>query len=443
MIYGYIGDELFRTAPTIEVGESSLPPVCYLDDTIENYFETRLTVTDVRETRINPAYTGKIRLYMDASKLAEDHIFTKLTEEERNLLFEIIEKIYTAEDTSLAVLEEELTTDPRYSVVYIQESLRLGTRFTGTGIPADGIGPKTMRDYIQFEIALGSGTEQFKFWMSRVTFASDYPLSTISEVVMPCNAATLLNPGQVSNTVDAIIQSTTISLGMLDPKVVTGDHSGVLVYNTKYIINSNTVKMMPFGILYKGAKPSTLEIRKAIREKILSYGLATKEVWEAILPDLFVTGQFYVIPIWPNTTVRPDRVMYPSALKLKSIETLLPTMFPNVDPDFLTRNWTIVTCAASEIFLIFIADPLNESAFDFLALHPTYQFYPPSDAKNAYMEQKTREFALKLSRCMGVLLGETLLDEFAENVFDGRTYLSFVSTGIEYHVLNKSSYPTL
>jgi hypothetical protein len=57
------------------------------------------------------------------------------------------------------------------------------------------------------------------------------------------------------------------------------------------------------------------------------------------------------------------------------------------------------------------------------------------------MEQKTREFSLRLNRCMGVLMGENVLDEFVENIFDDRTYLSFVSGGIEYHVLTKDSYP--
>lgn len=441
MIYGFIGDTLFKQFSAVESGDAGLPPVCYLDDTIENYFEQRLTVTDTRETRLNPDLKGTIRLYFDAAKLGEDHLFLHLPEEERHLLFKLVEKLYTAESTALEVLEEDLTTDPQYSVVYIRESLRLGTKFTGTGLAADVLGPKTMRDYIQFEINLSVGRVEFKLWMSRVMFAADYPLSTISRVAFPCEAGILLNPGKVATVVDAVIQSTKFSFISLEDEVRLGDHSGLLVYETKYVINSNTIKMMPFGILYKGAKPGTLEIRKAIRDKLLSTGLADKSVWENILPDLFVVGQFFIAPIWNNTVVRPERSIFPSILKLASIGNVYKSLFPNFDPEYIADKQEMLTCAHSEIFLLCLADPSNETAFSIRALHPTYQLHSPQNSNYNYMEQKTREFSLRLNRCMGVLMGENVLDEFVENIFDDRTYLSFVSGGIEYHVLTKDSYP--
>lgn len=440
MIYGFIGDAMFKPTAINEQGETLFPPVCFLDDTIENYFEERLTVSDTRSERISPQYTGKIWIYTDASKLPEDNFFEELTTESRNILFGLIETLYMSEGLTQAQLEETLRTDPIYGLVYTQESLRLGTISVGTGVDESSPAPKTMLDSIEFEISLPEGTEKFKLWMNRSEFAKSYPLSTISKVALPCDNTILLNPSKVTTVVDALIQSTAFSFEELASDIATEDHSGLLVYTTKYVVSSTSVKLMPFGILYKGAKPTSLEIRKAIRDKLLSYGTATKEVWENLLPDLFVTGQYFIVPIWDNTVVRPERIMYPSIIKMKTIFDKLETLYPNMDATFIHDKQELLTCAKSEIFLLSIPDPLNESSFSILEQHPTYQFHDPLDPLHSNMELKTKEFSIRLNRCMSILFGETVLEEFVTNTIDGRKYLSFVSSGIEYHVLSEEGY---
>jgi len=442
MIYGFLTDTMFKQVSYLEYGNTNIPPVCYLDSTIENYFNSILLVTDHRSVRNVPEYDGTIRVVVDADKLPEGHIFSALDYPDLEKVFSLFEKVYTAGTMTVENIEEDLISDPEYSQFYVPGTLRLGRTYVNTGLPVDHVAPDQMVDCFSLEVVFGEVTTAFKLWMNREKFAADYPLSTISKVILPCDHSYLLNPSKFANVVETIIKSNEFSFSELDSNITTSDHSGLLSYKTKYNVSSSSVKMMPFGILYKGATPSSLDIRQAIREKLLGYGTAPAEVWEALFPDLFVTGQFFIVPVWDNVSVRTDRTMFPSIVNIKKIGTLLTGLFPDLLVDFVEDHQEVFTCAQSEIFLLSIPDPLNATQFSLLTVHPTYQFYSPQNQTHAYMEPKSKDFSIRLNRCMAVLSGEAVLEEFIENIIDERRYLSFVSYGVEYHVLYKEDYET-
>lgn len=440
MIYGFLTDTMYEQIPLLEYGETSLPPVCFLDDKIENYFNRKLSVRDPRTNRNVPTFEGVIKVHVDADQLEETHIFTTLLPQQLADVFSLFEHIYTAGTKATEILEQELVTDPLYSVFYVPNTLRLGRTYVGTGLPTSHPSADQMVDCFSLEVVFNEVNTSFKIWMNRSKFASDYPISTISKVILPCDHKYLLNPSSFANIVETIIKSNEFSFAELDSNIHSGDHSGLLTYKTKYNVSSTSVKLMPFGILYKGATPSSLSICEAIREKLLGYGTAPKEVWESLFPDLFVTGQFFIVPVWDNVSVRTDRVMFPSIVNIKKISTLLKELFPNIPSNFVEDHQEVFTCAQSEIFLLSIPDQLNATQFSLLDVHPTYQFYSPQNQTHAYMEPKSKDFSIRLNRCMAVLAGETVLEEFVENRFDDRRYLSFVSYGVEYHVMLKEDY---
>lgn len=442
MIYGFLTDTMYEQIPILEYGNTNLPPVCFLDDKIENYFNRKLSVRDPRTTRNAPTFEGVIKVHTDADQLEEDHIFTTLIPQQLADLFSLFEHIYTAGTKATEILEQELVTDPLYSVFYVPNTLLLGRTYVGTGLPAEHPSADQMVDCFSIQVVFNEVNTSFKIWMNRDKFASDYPISTISKVILPCHHQYLLNPSGFLNIVETIIKSNEFSFAELDSDINAGDHSGLLTYKTKYNVSSTSVKLMPFGILYKGATPSSLSIREAIREKLLGYGTAPQEVWEALFPDLFVTGQFFIVPVWDNVSVRTDRTLYPSIVNIKKITSLLPGLFPNLPANFVEDHQEVFTCAQSEIFLLAIPDQLNDGQFSLLSVHPTYQFYSPQNQTHAYMEPKSKDFSIRLNRCMAVLSGEAVLEEFVENRFDEKRYLSFVSYGIEYHVLLKEDYLT-
>ena len=442
MIYGFLTDEMFKQTSLLEYGNTSLPPVCFLDDVSESYFQTRLTVTDPREVRNVPAYTGKIKVHFDSTKLESPVLFSLLSAAQINILFSLFEKIYTSGSDPATSIENDILADTEWNSIYSIDSLKLGRVYIPTGLDSEHPGPQQMVDWFEVTVRFEDiqKEETFKVWMNRARFKGDYPLSTIVKVILPCDQQYILNPSAFPNIIETLIRSNEFSFGELDSPITTEDSSGLLTYRTKYNISSTSTKMLPFGILYKGSIPSSLDIRKAIRDKLLGFGTAPEEMWESLLPDLFVIGQYFIIPIWNNTTIRPDRTMFPSILPMNKVDTVISRFFPSLDEEYISENHQLLVCAQSEIFLISIPDPLNVEGKTLLQVHSTYQHYSPQFAAHAYMTAATKEFNIRLNRCMAVLMGETVLEEFIENTIDEKKYLSFVSTGIEYHVMTKESY---
>lgn len=446
MIYGFLSDSAFKLTPILEYGTTSLPPVCYLDDNMVNYFQTKLTVTDPRATRNEtPVAFGKLQLHVDSAQLENVNMLTMLTDDQLSDLFSLFEYIEMNTQIPVSQLQTNIENNSVYADIYKVDTLVLGNTTISTGstivtkmVDYFVVTVKFIKDTTTVEIE-----ETFKVWLNRNKFLSDYPLSTLCKVVLPCDPSYLLNPGQIPSIVDAIIDSNSYAYNVLGTDITNEDHTGLLTFYTKYNVSSTSVKMLPFGILYKGAKPSTMIIRKSIRTLLEGLGIAASSVWESLLPDLYVTGQFFIVPVWDNTIVRPDRVMFPSIIPVNKLTTILPIIFPDFTDTFVDGHLDVLTIAQSEVFILAIPDPANDTDMTLLGVHPTYQYYSPQDTTHMYMGPKTKDFSIRLNRCMAVLAGETVLEEFSTNTFNERDFLSFVSYENEYHVLTKETYMSL
>ena len=441
MIYGFIHDTMFKQISTLDYGNTSNPPVCFLDSNIDNYFNNKLTITDPRTQRNSAQYTGTIQICVDDDKIPHPNIFTALTTTELGQLFSLIEKIYTNEIHTETELNELLKANPDYTNFYVDDSLVFGTTTINTGLASEHPGPKTMIDRFNIDVAFGTRLASLCLWMNRAKFAENYPLSTIAKVILPCDIEHLLDPSKFSSIVETIISSNIFSFSSLNTDINSADHTGLITYRTKYVVNSTTIKLMPFGILYKGASPSTVDIRNAIKDLLLNSGTATEEVWENLLPDLFVDGQFFIVPIWDNITIRPDRTLYPSIVNLKKVVETIAKVLPNLPIGHVNTYQELLTVSQCEMFIIAISDSNNPvDKFRLLNLHPTYQYYSPQDQAHIYMTAATKDFNIRLNRCLAALAGESVSEEFITNTFDDVKFSSFVSGRIEYHVLQRLEY---
>jgi len=451
MLYGFLTDDIFIKKQNSYLGTFEAPNVCFLTERVSNYFHQKGVVIDTRTERLtfqNKKITGNMMFFFDKSKY-ETSIFDDMVSDQIKIFFNILERVSLANGENVHDIERDILQDSTLREHYVEDSLKLATKSVTATIPYIDSSTKNVEIQMPyyFDIELNfppSEKEVLRVWLSVDSFLLDYPLSTITDVILPCDHSYILNPDKATGVIDMLIKSNQFSFKELDDPVKTGDHSGFFTYNTKYLVkSSHDVNMLPFGILYQGAKPTSLEIRKAIRDKLLGYGTASKEVWETILPDLFVTGQFFLIPLWNNTTLRPEKEMYPSICDIKKITQVMPVVFPNMEESFIEQYQEIIVIGQSEIFITTIPDPLNEKEFSIQKIHPTYQYHMQQDPAFIYQESKTREFNTRLNRCMAVAQGESTVTDVIRNEFDGLIYLSFVASGIEYHMLTEESYNEL
>lgn len=449
MYYMFYNDSIFKDITTIyEVDK--IYPACVYDRMIGNYFAHNTEILDPREKRLSfnsQPNLGKISLYYDNSKY-DDPVFTKLDTDQLSVLFKITEYISLSINKTIETIDTELSEDESTSMYYITGSARLSMapKIEATIHKLNDEIPVTkhvinLPPYIEFKTNFtGSEQEEFRIYLGRNYFLNNYPLSTITQVIEPCDHSYLLNPDKATSIVDMLVKSNEFTMNSLRTPVEDEDHSGLYVYKTKFIVNGG-VQYLPFGILYQGAQPSVLEIRKAIREQLLSYGSADKEIWENILPDLFVIATWYIVPFWGNSTLKSTGTMYPSVGNLNTFSKLIPQVFPELDNEFIETYEEFLTCGYIELFFASIPDPLNEKLFSIREMYPTYQYHLAQDGTGYNnMDENAKAFSKVFNNCVAVSLGETTSEQVSTNTIDGKLWYTFTSGEVEFNLLSKESY---
>ena len=449
-IYGFITDTLFWNKKTVDLNKSIDKGLGYLDDILINYFHQIATVNDPRDERLDVIGTipsGTISVLFDASKMDPDTgPFVNISDEDVTHFFNILEKCYFTQNRTELELNNELITGEVF-VNYVNDSVRRSSKYTLTTVT--GIRSELkIYDYIEFDMVIASEQIHFKLWINSENFKANYPLTTITKVIPPCEPRYLLDPALQTNATTAIIASSESIFSNFNEGTTDVDHTGTLAYRTKWIISSQNVPEVKFGLMYQGAVPSSLEARAAIREYLIGLGIAQESLWEAKFPDLFVTAQFFIIPHWGNTTDRPDNKygsVYPAIINHTKLYEETYRILPSFDPTWIQNRLEVLTNPFNPIIMTAVPDPLNENdRFALRDILTTYQAFGPDDTNYDYQEANAKNFSRYLGQAMSILYGDEVPANtgLTENTFYDRRYLSFSTDQVEYHILYREDYTT-
>jgi hypothetical protein len=446
MLYGYVEDTVFQPKVAIDLANTVNTGLGYLDDNLVNYFAEKSILNDVRSTRLNllgQPLTGILRLLFDKSKLEDLTVIEQLSSVNQAKIFNILERIVYSNNELITNVINQLETEAQYDI-YVEDSLSWSSDLSHVTIivnsaPVDLV----VRSSFTFAVNINGSIINFKIWIKSSVFKEEYPLSTITQIIPAAPPEYFLDISKFTDIISAIITTSNFKFTRMHPEIKEDDHSGLVEYYTKFVISSSSIRNIPFGVLYKGAKPSTLEIRQAIREYLIDLGIAQEENWTSIFPDLFVVAEFYLIPIWTNKINRLEREVYPSILSLNNPTEAIPIIFPNLSTEYINTRTELVMNSKTEVFTISVPDINNDPQFESLwMIHPTYQNHGPDHSTFGFMEEHTQEFGRRFAKAISILVGETFItDEFADSTINDHRYLSFTVNRVEYHVLYESSYP--
>lgn len=448
-IYGFITDEIFWNKKTVDLTKSVDTGLGFLDDININYFNKIGTIRDPRTTRLDilgEVPVGAMSVLFDVSKVnSATSPFTSMTDAQATTFMNIVEKCYITQNRTEEELNTELFTDSTLYSFFVKGSAKRSSSYTE-------ILPKTLKstlkvyDYIEFDIKIGTVQTNFKLWLNSVKFVADYPLTTITKVIPPFKEEYLLDTSALTSSIQTVLSNGEYLFDKSNSGTVGVDNTGILTYKTKLIISSQNTPTVSFGLVYQGAKPSSLEARKAIREYLISLGIAPEATWEAKLPDLFITAEFFLIPLWENRVARPnnkDGYIYPAITNLQDTNAVMKKMLPSFELEWFDLYSEILINPFNTIMILGVPDPLNDVLYTSLfKIFDTYQAFGPDQTSYMYQEDNAKEFSLKLSRVMSILYGSTTMgaDGFSTNTFYGRRYMSFSTSKIEIHVLYKEDY---
>ena len=386
-IYGFVSDTAYYnrdfsmpgTTATVDQG------ACCATDKIANMFGTVGIIKDLRETRtpliqISDASVwtdapvelkedghyldGKMAILFDASKYTPE--ITSLFDLEANKsilqnFFHILElvgyyqKFINAEErTSVSIADivasqafiDRKASAGNATVDTLQDEIDVYTKVDR--VYSDGESPLNRRVrkriVIAFDLFDASNNKvnlEMNLWWDRDYFLGigdsitpnppSYPLSVITDVVLPCPSDKLYNLLDVYGSVSAFAESAsegknsvfhitkhTYENGMLvavegsydhdgtwHGVVSSDDHTGVYTFITNYYgypdEQPNNTFNMSFKVVYKGARPSLDDIKTALRIAVLSILPAhSEEEWRKKLPGIIAERWFFMIPLYDN-----------------------------------------------------------------------------------------------------------------------------------------------
>ena len=469
MIYSFLSDEAFAVTEAqgsvMTVTDIQKYGLGVIDDNLLNYFSSHAVITDPvgsskasnRSARlIVDDYTKKVENYVgtisgsflnfDKSKIddettSEYRAIQSLTidplndnieekAQRRAALFNIIETIFFSrdDDSTLktteeinAILTNDQSSESTYAG-YVAGSLVLSTTTTLGSyrfktrvnnedkiISSDNL---PFYDFCSFKFKYGSGVNdvvEIKIWLSVAQFKANYPFSTITDIVYPCKPEWILNPASYGSEVRAILQAADYKDNVLDDAVTKRDHSGLVVYKTRYVHSSVSYDaMMGFVVMYKGAVPSSEAMREAIKTKLLNEKnkqtgsiLATEQEWKRVLPDLFVDSGFYIFPCYYQRVKYGNNTIERSISNYKTLYTrlrkFLNSQFTDVE---VFQNMEILQAPGHGMYLIAFPISLTTNKFtSVLSIHPTYQPLDSVGSVTEFIPTRDTSFQFKNYFC--------------------------------------------
>lgn len=451
--YGFIQEEAFKLSSRMDLGSGTETKYGSLTGEAYNYLVSKATLNDSRASRLtvadNSIPNGKISLAFDSDRFDTSLLdSSNLTETEQNYLFNIIETIVFRNTQTDSGLESILSSDVDLYSGYVANSFVSSTE-SDTGVFLDTTKTQhtfTFTSWIEFSFKTASNTITFHLWLSKESFKTNYPFVTITAIIPPAPLDILCDPNTLANytNVNLMTSSSTFIFDQTNLETVARDQNGIYTFTTKYVISSTRSIQIPFALAYCGASaPDSLDCRKYIREYLEENAPVTISVLQQIMPDIYITCRFYMVPLWDVYTTRTERDVYNSIWKLTTINEKLKKIFIDMDEDYIAEHAELITNAQCKAMTVVLPDTNNGDTWSILEQHPTYQDYSSQVPGWKYMTADDQDFASKLNRVMAILNGDLVSQEFLTTTVGGASYLIFSSGTAEYLVMESTSYKNL
>ena len=460
MVYAFMEDlALTKRSATarVELVDDPVTAVGFFDDKMANSFLNPGAIRDIRAVRIPidgiDPYTAAISgmtLHFDVDTITNNADaaidFNDATSSQLDKVFNICELVYLSQGVTIEALEVLLLGSTDFSTIYQAGSVELSPAtveaadiMLTSGLLGD---PILVHKWIQFSVSLTTlGSVTFKVWLGRDAFEDEYPISTITKIMFPCAPAKLLNPSDAS-IVHAVASAASYVAEMLPDEVANKDHTGTVVsgqnyYNTTFLGASSLV--MDFEVFYKGRIPTSNECRVAIVAAIGALidlgGYGTIDDWMVLFPSLYVDSEWYLIPLWSNTTTNPptDLVIISGISSYGDYQDKLAELFPSRTAE-MPDNIELLKAASSEVLIATFPGATNTIPL-LSNVSIGYAPYQTDPGPGNELSTDLISFTTKLAEALAFILGTTEVHTSTTDTIDGHVYESFTVGAINFHVL--------
>lgn len=272
-----------------------------------------------------------------------------------------------------------------------------------------------------------------------------YPLSTITDVVFPCEKSKLyelLEAHHVSIS-EFASASSKYRTDRINEIMASDDHSGVYNFTTDYYAYPDTQPTnhfnLSFGCVYKGAKPNVDDVKARLRDEILAIvPTHSEDEWRKKLPGIISERQFFIIPLYGNKWNNDSHDgpfnygIVDLALVSNFVQRHLSTAYS------VQSKYAQLIEVAGDYNLCIVVPKLDQTLKKISDLYRDYTPCGVEDDRYQYMSEPTKDFIAHFLAALGYAYSNQGGISIAD--ING-SWVSFVSQdGVEYYVMTANSY---
>ncbi len=279
-------------------------------------------------------------------------------------------------------------------------------------------------------------------WFSDAAFQSQYDEYSIVPVV-PVDTLDdfFKTPATVVNELSALTYSQIIS--RIKTAKGTNPESAIEVYEFDYI-NPQTGQVGAqtlWGVLVYGMAGDNIDaVKAALINYILANSTHSRDEWTAILPSLFKTTEFLILPRWdkyaiPNLSIKAG--LYSCLEDPMESVTFAQTQATFYSPAWVQSNITIVPFPYKYLSLVVVNGPNNVAGAQKLTdLYSDYIFESSTSPDFARLSMNTQTWITQLQSLLiaaeKATKYSTLDPAFRKIYRNGKLYISMVYNNVDY-----------
>jgi len=307
---------------------------------------------------------------------------------------------------------------------------------------------------LRFNVTGGTDTQDVSLWFTDAEFATTYPEYSIAVIPPVADLDAFYNQLSAAVQTQYVPRTVTETLALVQANrgLYPETLSAGLEFNA-YFVNAPGTPFISTVWTYMnwGVAGDNIDvIRTALQNYILDNSTHTRAEWTPILPDLFLSTEFVIVPGW-NVYAIPNQELvsglYSPQLSYVQINRLLGNGLP---AEYLANEaqlqLTVVVTASmyKSLGLVTAGGPENRAGMERLNQVMTdYIVVPTTNSEFNRMSSITREWVVLLNKAL--LQAEVADDSyeltpgFSRVIRDDRVYISFFYDSVLYLVLTKAT----
>jgi hypothetical protein len=296
-------------------------------------------------------------------------------------------------------------------------------------------------EWIQYTQSTGDGnTNTVKLWLCDASFQAQYDLYTI-RVIPPVTNVDDLFAGYTSVSAELADFDIPTLMQRIQASADEQPYTLLRSYNFNYVNQANTNQTLPtvWSVIEYGiAGDNTDSIKAAIVSYILANSQYTQAQWSLLIPELFLSTEFIVTPLWdqyaiPNGGLEPG-IYSPNVSYGDSLYVAQQTaQGPGYTSGTVVNSLNIVPFQYKSLTLEFVSGPLNTSTdASIQSLFPDYINIPSTSVDFARMSTTTQEWVTFINNML--VLAETMTEStvLPTPVTGGPTYERIIRNNLYY-----------